>query len=135
MDFSVITVLLRLVMGFLLFFAGIGKLTGPGLKGFAGYIVSDFTEKTWLPKFMLVPYGYVLPFAELILGFLLIIGLFTRPTIIVSALMLISLMFGKILTGDHATVANIAQYVVFLCLVYWTSRDNMFSVDYLRGKG
>ena len=90
------------------------------------------SEKTWLPEFALYPYTYILPFIEVAVGFLLIIGLFTRPTLIITALLLTSLMFGKILTHDYETVANNANYILITVAAYYFSRHNFFSVDYLR---
>ena len=114
-DFSVITMILRLVIGILFFVAALNKFFGPGLNGFKGYIANQFAE-TWLPNFLLVPYAYMVPFAELILGALLVIGLFTRQIVLLSAFLMVSLMFGMVLLKEYATVANNAQYAVFLCL-------------------
>lgn len=87
----------RWCIGMIFLFAGIGKITG-GVSGFAeNYLVKTFTEKTWLPEWLLRPYGYALPFIEVILGAMLILGLFRNFTLFVTGLFLISLTFGQLL--------------------------------------
>ncbi|MDO5682060.1 MAG: MauE/DoxX family redox-associated membrane protein [Propionibacteriaceae bacterium] len=47
-----------------------------------------------LPYDLAVVVGYLLPIAELILGLLLIVGLFTRPAAVLSALIMIAFIIG-----------------------------------------
>ena len=130
-DFSVVGFLLRLPIGVLFLFAGLNKFLG-GYGNFVSWIIQDMSEKTWLPKVLLYPYAYVLPFIEVVVGVLLIIGLLTRPALIATALLSTSLLFGKVLAQDHATVANIANYVLITAIAYYFSRQNRFSLDALR---
>lgn len=132
-EYSVTGLLLRLPLGLLFFFAGLNKFLG-GYGNFVRWIVSDMGEKTWLPDAMLYPYGYALPFLELAAGALLILGLFTRPALMATGFLLLSLMFGKILAQDHATVANIANYCLIAAVAYYFSRYNRFSLDALLSK-
>lgn len=132
-DFSVVGFLLRFPLGVLFFFAGLGKFVG-GYDKFVAWILKDMTEKTWLPKALLYPYAYTLPFVEVVVGILLIVGLFTRPVLVFTALLLTSLMFGKILTQEHATVAQNAGYVFMAAAAYYFSRHNCFSLDALLKK-
>ncbi len=129
-EYSVAGLLVRLPLGLLFFFAGLNKFLG-GYGNFVRWIVSDMGEKTWLPDAMLYPYGYALPFLELALGALLILGLFTRPALMATGFLLLSLMFGKILAQDHATVATIANYCLIAAVAYYFSRFNLFSFDAL----
>ncbi len=128
---SVVGFLLRLPIGVLFLFAGLNKFLG-GYGNFVGWILQEMTEKTWLPKVLLYPYAYALPFIEAIVGVLLILGLLTRPVLIVTALLLTSLMFGKVLAQDYATAANNANYVLITAIAYYFSRHNRFSLDALR---
>jgi uncharacterized membrane protein YphA (DoxX/SURF4 family) len=100
--------LARWVIGVLLSFAGIGKL--PNISGFVGYMTSQF-EKTWLPKFLLVPYAYALPFVEVILGVLLLLGIARNAVLFITGLLFISLTFGQILLQQPIVFQN-AMYVV-----------------------
>jgi thiosulfate dehydrogenase [quinone] large subunit len=128
---ELIGLFLRLSIGILFFIAGLSKLFG-GLQHFAvDYIVREFSE-TWIPNFLLYPFAYLLPFFELIGGFFLIVGLFTRRTLVVMGIVLLLLEFGKAVQKDSATVAQIANYILILCAALWAVREDPYSVDALR---
>ncbi|MFO7975138.1 MAG: DoxX family membrane protein [Candidatus Hydrogenedentota bacterium] len=128
---SVAGFLLRLALGVLFLFAAIGKFAGPGPMGFATWILQEF-EATYLPRFLVVPYAYALPYVEFLLGVVLILGVFTKVSLTLAALTLISLAFGKMVQQDHATVANNFNYVFMAAVALWFSwRDNILSLDRL----
>lgn len=109
--------LARWCIGIILLFAGISKFS-MGIGKFAEMIPTMF-EKTWLPKVLLVPYGYALPFVELILGALLILGLFRNFSLSITTLLFISLMFGQFLlamSGDKDSGSVMFQNMVFTFL-------------------
>ena len=109
--------LARWCIGIILLFAGISKFS-MGIGNFAQMIPAMF-EKTWLPKALLVPYGYALPFIELILGAMLILGLFRNASLFMSTLLFISLMFGELLLamgGDKDSAPVMFQNMVFTFL-------------------
>ncbi|MSR64961.1 MAG: DoxX family membrane protein [Verrucomicrobiae bacterium] len=106
--------LLRLFLGMMFLFASFGKFK-MGLNAFADMIAKGFTD-TMLPHFFLVAYGYVLPIVELVLGITLLLGIFADVMTMVAALTLLSLFFGKFITGDGAVAAYYALY--FFVAVY-----------------
>ncbi len=125
-----ISLLLRLSMGMLFFIAGLNKFVGQGgASGAAQWIIGEFKE-TYLPLFLVVPYAYVLPYFEILLGAALILGIFTRAALLVCGLLLISLALGNAVTHDYATVANNLNYVLITAVALWfASRDNPYSLD------
>ena len=128
---SVAGFLLRFALGVLFLFAAIGKFAGPGPAGFANWTLQEF-EATYLPRFMLIPYAYTLPYLEFVLGVVLILGIFTRTSLTVAALLLISLALGKMVLQDHATVANNLNYVFMAAVALWFAwQDNLLSLDRL----
>lgn len=128
---SVAGFLLRFALGVLFLFAAIGKFTGPGPTGFANWTLQEF-EPTYLPRFLLIPYAYTLPYIEFLLGVVLISGIFTRLSLTVTALLLISLAFGQMILQNHATVANNLNYVFMAAVALWFAwRDNALSLDRL----
>lgn len=131
-NFGAVGFLLRLPLGVLFFFAGLNKLIG-GYGNFINWILGEF-DKTWLPQFLLYPYAYTLPFIEVILGALLIVGLFARPALFFAALLLTSLMFGKVVVQDYGVAANNANYVLIAALACFFNSEPFFSLDYLRKK-
>jgi thiosulfate dehydrogenase [quinone] large subunit len=63
--------LLRITFGVVFLFNGIGKVMG-GVGGFVGGMNQRFAGK--LPAFLVMPFAYTLPFAELLFGALIFFG-------------------------------------------------------------
>jgi thiosulfate dehydrogenase [quinone] large subunit len=124
-------VLLRFTFGVVFLFNGIGKLTG-GVENFVGGMNQRFSEK--LPAFMVTPFSYTLPFAELILGSLVLVGLFTRLGLILTGLLLAALTFGTVMLADFPTVAHNTQYALVNFVLLWFVDLNRYSLDGLLRK-
>ena len=109
-------------LGLMFLFFGVGKLFG--LKGFVnGYLLLQFS-KTWLPQWLLVPYAYVLPFVEVALGLLLLLGLARNATLIGAGLLLLSLTFGQIILQQPPVVFQNMGYVVLTAgLLFFGEHD------------
>jgi len=99
----------RWIIGVVLLFAGIAKLGN--ISGFVGYLGSQF-EKTWLPKALLVPYSYAVPFAEVILGARLILDNERNAVLFVTGLFFISLTFGQLLLSQPQVIFQNMMYTV-----------------------
>ena len=118
--------IIRWAMGTLFLVGGIAKLGN--LTGFVtGYLVPAFA-KTILPEGLVAVYGYALPFVEVILGGMLILGFFRNLALFVSGLTLISLAFGQILLQQHATVANIFVYILMVSAALFMSAQDCWTV-------
>jgi uncharacterized membrane protein YphA (DoxX/SURF4 family) len=78
---------LRLVLGGLLLLAGASKLAG--LAAFRGAVA----EYKVLPPFLEAPFAFVLPFAEVTLGGLLLLGFGTTAASAIAALLFLSFAF------------------------------------------
>src|SRR5438132_14306427 len=118
--------LLRVTMGVIFLFYGIGKFVG-GLSNFVGGMNQHFAGK--LPAAMVIPFAYVLPFGEVISGLLIVLGLFTRVGLLVSGLLLIGLTFGTVMLGDAPTVAHNLQYALVNFVLLWLVDLNRYSID------
>jgi uncharacterized membrane protein YphA (DoxX/SURF4 family) len=82
--------LMRLPLGGLFVFAGQMKFFKFGYGNFVK--ASEGAIPHYMPHALGVAYLHAVPFAEVIVGVLLIIGLFTRITAFITALMLLSFM-------------------------------------------
>lgn len=82
--------LARLALGVYFALAGWGKIQG-GVEKFVTGFFANVTPD-WLPTWLAKPYGYALPWAELIVGLALAAGLFGRIAAAVMCLMLVSFM-------------------------------------------
>jgi len=133
---SVVSLLIRLVLATVFIVAGITKIIGivntgylDWVKGFASGFDGLFLY-AWPFKALLYLFAALLPWLETAIGLSLFVGYRTRPVLVVCAFLLGFLMFGMAIQGEHSTVANNGQYVVFAALAYYfTLYGNAFSLD------
>jgi thiosulfate dehydrogenase [quinone] large subunit len=92
-DTAIAYAILRLTFGVNLGFRGFVRITVNGLDQFAAGLTAQF-EPTWFPASAVNAFGHVVPFVEVAMGLMLILGLFTRPALVIGGLMMTSLTFG-----------------------------------------
>jgi thiosulfate dehydrogenase [quinone] large subunit len=124
--------LLRITVGVMFLCYGIGKLRG-GLFAFTHGMVASFDGV--LPSMLVKPFATVLPFAEVIIGSLLIVGLFTRAALVGAGIMMIALTLGVTIKPDPDTVAHNVQFAVAIFILLWSADRNGWSLDSLRARG
>lgn len=100
----------RLAFGAWLFYVGLAKWIG-GASGFIGYISGTFAD-TWLPAALVVATGWIIIISEPLLGLWLLSGRCQRMAWLGSALLMFLLLMGQTILKQHATVANIWQFLV-----------------------
>jgi len=122
--------LIRLSLGVLFFFAGLGKFLGEGgASAWSQGMSSGFSE-SYLPSFMVLPFAYVLPYVEVALGLVLVAGLFTQLTFLIAGLLLIALALGMVVQAQYGVAANNFNYVLMAAVGLWfSSNDNPYSAD------
>ena len=82
----------RLGMGINLLFHGLVRI--PNLAGFVGGMQTKFAE-SMLPMFLVTPMANAIPFAELLLGLLLLLGIATRYALLGTAVQMAVLITGS----------------------------------------
>jgi thiosulfate dehydrogenase (quinone) large subunit len=120
--------LLRLTVGVVFLFSGITKLMG-GLGNFASHMEQQFVGK--LPSILVIPFAFALPFAEVVIGALLILGLFNLFALMLAGLLMVALTFGTVMEGDFPTVAHNVMYALVVFVLIWLSEYNRYSFDRL----
>ncbi len=126
---GIVLLLNRVALGAYFLLAGIAKVRG-GLDGWmTGY---KSMMPAWLPGWVGVPYGWFIPFGEVILGAMLIIGLFTRTTALIITAMIGSftlalLQGGKFFDGPGPFHTNVI--LITLGLLLAMAGAGRFSVD------
>ena len=120
--------ILRLGIGITFFLAGLNKLMN--YSGVIDSFPGNFAG-TWLPGFLVTWFAHTLPFAEIILGFLLIVGLFTRPALYLAGLLMVVLNFGLLVRGDSDKAAGNIPYLIVIALDIMLINYNKYSLDQL----
>jgi thiosulfate dehydrogenase [quinone] large subunit len=121
--------LLRVTLGVIFLFYGVGKFMG-GVGNFAAGMGQRFDGK--LPGALVLPFAYALPFMEVTFGALILAGLFIGTALVLSGLLLLALTFGTVMLGDAPTVAHNLQFALVNFVLLWLVDSNGYSVDRLR---
>ena len=109
---------------------GHGLVRLPKLSAFSNWMVNSF-EKSMLPKILIVPFSYVLPLAEFLVGILLFTGLFTRPALMVGAIIMIVLIFGTAMIENWEALPSQLIHVAFYAVLLQFSQFNYWALDNL----
>ncbi|MCC8409968.1 DoxX family protein [Mucilaginibacter sp. UR6-1] len=107
---------------------GHGLVRIPKLDKFSGWMMSEFS-KSVLPQNAVKAFAYVLPFAELLIGALLVIGLFTRYTLIAGVVVMLLLIFGSSMIEQWNNVFIQMMYGVYFALLYHFVNYNSYAAD------
>ena len=95
----------------------------PNLDKFVTGMQNTFND-TLLPEFMVTPLAYAIPFAELIIGILLLLNKFTRETIITTFVLMNILVIGSSFAQKWDLVGLQSTYIGFLFLLLYFMNDN-----------
>lgn len=139
--FHLTVFLARAALGLYFLLAGVGKVRGELQNSIGHFYETSFQslQPAWLPTFFAAPYGYALPWLEVVVGAMLTIGLATRLTTTVVSLMLVSftiaLMIAKGVSGGAAGPFHPNVVMIGLSLLLLAVGGGAISVDAMfRGK-
>ena len=132
---------LRMWIGMRLLFAGLTKWKGKneetGLAEFSPShapnamepIITVMKEFTPIPEGMLGIYAKFLPWALVITGIWVIIGLFTRISLIAAGAIILSLSLGLMLLPDDIDAVRRGVELIVIALALITVKHNILAVD------
>lgn len=124
--------LLRLGIG--LSFFGHGLVRMPKLDKFASWMQSLYADSL-LPVAWVQPFSFALPFIELGIGILLIVGLFTRASLIAGGVTMLMLIFGSTMIESwDALPSQLIHLAYFAVLIQPATLYNAYSIDNLRNR-
>ena len=121
--------ILRLTMGINMFIHGLARILK--LEDFNIWMVREFSD-TILPEFMVDIASHLIPFVELIVGILLILGLFTSRALLLGALLITLLIFGSGLQENWNVMSSQMIYAIFFFILSYLIELNRFSIDRIR---
>jgi uncharacterized membrane protein YphA (DoxX/SURF4 family) len=95
--------------------------------------VSGFVHAGLLPAWVAGPYTAAVPYIEVAVGLLLLVGFLTRGVLAFSAFYLVSLDVGLMLQGKHDVVASntVFLFAILLALL-WEPYGRIWSIDAAR---
>ncbi|MCP3098301.1 DoxX family membrane protein [Myxococcus sp. K15C18031901] len=117
---------LRLVVGLNILVHGLVRVGAPG--AFADGIVQGFAS-TPLPEWSVRPFALVLPFAELAVGLLILLGLKLRLALVAGGVLIAMLTFGESLRQQWNTVGLQLIYALAYSALLARASDARFTVD------
>jgi putative oxidoreductase len=103
MKTDVLMLLIRLALGWYLMLAGWEKVEDELAGGFGTFLESDGYRRRnpqWLPAFIATGYAYVLPWAELVCGGFVMLGLVARAAAIGAAVLFATIGIALYGAGD-----------------------------------
>jgi thiosulfate dehydrogenase (quinone) large subunit len=106
--------ILRLSFGANILLHGLSRVLN-GRAAFLAYLTHYFEHSHLVPAGMLPAFGTVLPWVETTLGLLLVLGLFSRFTLIAGSLVLLILVIGTNLAQDWL----VSGLQLIYCFIYY----------------
>ena len=113
-DIAIAYTILRLSFGANILLHGLSRILN-GRPAFLAYLTHYFEHAHLIPASSLPAFGAVLPWVETTLGLLLMLGLFSRFTLIVGALVMTALVIGTNLAQDWLVSGLQLPY----CFIYY----------------
>jgi len=115
-DFKTNYFFLRLPIAISLLGHGLVRL--PKLETFSNWMVSTM-EKSAIPSFLIVPFAYVLPIAEFMIGLLLLIGFKSQYTIYSGLILMSILILGSESIENWSAIEAQLLHSVYLGGLLW----------------
>lgn len=104
------------------------------IPAFAAATVQSFSH-TFLPPPAVLVTAWLIPPAELLIGLLVLLGLFLRPALVLGLLLMIQLMFGTCLIQQWQVAGLQLIYVAFYAALLATAGWDVYSLDRWRRRG
>ena len=102
--------LTRFFVGAVLLAASISKFMG-GYMNFVDQLTGMFAQ-SWLPQVAVSPVAYALPIIEIVLGTLLVLGLWSDKLLLLAGLLFVLFSVGSMIGGMMDTLSYNALYLL-----------------------
>ena len=128
-DFSLAYALLRATLGVNIAMHGISRILA-GVKVFTAALEKQFAA-TPLPHFAVRAFGSALPWAEALVGLLILVGAATRITLVAGGLLILVLTLGSTLHQDWEIAGLQLIYATVYSILIAFRKYNLLSLDRL----
>ena len=126
-DLQVAYFVMRLILGINLTSHGIMRPI-TGMEAFVEQWVPTFTD-TFLPISLVRAALYFIPVAELILGVLMVLGLFTRFALIGGVMVFALLLAGHAVRSNWGGIHLVMHYVAYYVFLFALRSQNWLALD------
>ena len=121
---------LRLTLGVNIFLHGAIRVFWTGTVAFVEGTVKQFTESP-LPEFSVRAFAYTIPFSEIIIGLLLILGLWTRWALFFGGLLMTALVLGTATRSEWNSLGTQMIYSAIYYILLIHRAYDFYSLDSL----
>ena len=129
LDYALAFFTLRLALGVNELMHGVTRIfMNGGLTAFLNFTQNQFKDAP-LPVWQVRSFATVVPCCELVIGALLILGLWTRWVLAFAALLMVGIIFGTAMRGDWQIVFLQMFYSLLYSLMLMLRRYDVWSVD------
>ncbi len=121
----------RLALGWFFVLVGWSKVASEWKNGLGSFYRGDTFQGRapgWLPELIAVPYGYALPWAELVFGLLLMLGLFTKVAAGMATFMLLTIGIALMDAGELLPRHHVLVFFP-LALILWQAGADRLTLD------
>ncbi len=112
---------------------GHGLVRLPKLETFSNWMVT-FMAKSYLPQALITPFSYLVPFVEVLVGGLLLIGLFTRQALYLGLVLMGLMTFGNTTIENWESITSELVHAGYMGALLFLLSHDRFSVDESRKK-
>ena len=97
---------------------GHGLVRLPKLPAFTDWLVTTM-EKSVIPEFLIVPFGYVLPIAEFLIGLSLLIGFQVKYSLFAGLALMSVLIFGSSSIENWSAIESQLLHSLYIFGLVW----------------
>jgi thiosulfate dehydrogenase [quinone] large subunit len=133
LDYVLAYTTFRLALGINELIHGVNRIFLGSLSGFVNMTQGQF-ENTVLPVWQVRAFATVVPIAELVIGVLLIVGLWTRWALVAAAVLMLGIIFGTALRNEWQIVFLQMFYSFMYSILLIWRRWDVWSVDAMMNK-
>jgi thiosulfate dehydrogenase [quinone] large subunit len=120
--------LIRVALGLNIFLHGAVRM-GANYQKFINWTVGVFKDAP-LPQFAVSAFAHVIPFWEISVGILLIVGLFTLPALLAGIVLMMALMSGMCIVQNWEIVGLQMLYIAIYGALLFSIHYDDFSIDH-----
>ena len=125
----------RVMLGIIFLMAGWWKCFEMGPQVHATQLFAEPYSDTWIPRFVLLATGFLVPIIELLAGLALVVGFRTREALIALGFILLLVTYGHLLKEPlYSPIQHIFPRTILMVIVFLLpAGEDRLAADYWLG--